>query len=274
MHYVLYIDDSGSRFPDTKEVTRRNDGMDCFALGGILVEEQQVDNVKKLYTDFCKKWDISYPLHSTKIRGMRGDFAWLKEDSKKYLSFMGDLKNFLTEAPVMGFAVVINRQGYNDRYKEKYKEKRWWMCKTAYCILIERVTKYVKSNKGTFEIRFEEVGRVEDRAIIGYTKDLKKNGHPFSAETSAKYITLNKEDYQETILGDARRKLKSNLFVQVADLYLYPMIKRRYNPLYAPWLAFFENKKVIDSILSEEDCVHLGIKYSCFDGVIESKNSE
>ncbi len=264
-HFYLYIDDSGSRFPDSAEVADRRDEMDCFALGGILIALNDKVYVKEKYIAFCEKWNISYPLHSTKIRGMRGDFSWLNDSGKKYKDFMEDLQKLLVEIPVIGFAAVIHRPGYNERYKEKYGENRWWMCKTAYSILLERVTKYVVSQGGTFEVCFEEVGTKENNAIIEYTKKLKVEGHPFSKETSNKYESLSCEVFKNTILGDARRKKKSNLFIQLADLYLYPMVKRKYDPFYLPWLVLFKNKKIIDSIVSEENCALLGIKYSCFD---------
>ncbi len=263
-HYYLYIDDSGSRFPD-KNSEKRNDGMDHFALGGILVESNNRDVLKKKYIEFCQKWQIHYPLHSTEIRGMRRSFSWLEKSSKQKDKFLEELTNFLVEIPVIGFAAVIHRPGYNFRYKYKYGDKRWWMCKTTYSILIERVSRYVKDNNGTFEIRFEGVGPKEDKAIIQYAKDLKNIGSPFDPFTSNKYNPLKKEDYKKIILGEPRQRFKENLFIQIADLYLYPMVKRKYDPSYKSWNILFDNKKVIDSFVEEIDLNDKGIKYSCFD---------
>jgi len=36
---------------------------------------------------------------------------------------MNDLDSLLINIPVIGFAAVIDRKGYVDRYKQKYKEK-------------------------------------------------------------------------------------------------------------------------------------------------------
>jgi len=264
-HYILYIDDSGSRFPDIKDNNVRDDGMDCFALGGILVESNHKEEIKNKYLEFCKKWNINTPLHSNEIRGRREGFAWLKTEPDKEAPFLKDLEEFLLSIPVLGFAAVVSRPGYNQRYKEKYGDKRWQMCKTSYFILIERVVKYVVSKGGSLEIRFEEVGKSEDRAIIDYTKKIKEEGLPFDADKSAKYCGLKNECFKNTIKGDAERKKKGNLYVQIADLYLYPMVKRIYNPNYRPWVVLHGKNKIIDSLIKEEDKDILGIKYSCFE---------
>lgn len=271
-HYYLYIDDSGSRFPDKKQL-ERNDGMNCFALGGILVEETHKIILEEKYKVFCEKWEIGYPLHSTKIRGKRDDFSWLEKSAKDNDRFLSELEELMISIPVIGFAAVISRDGYNSRYKEKYGNERWLMCKTAYNILMERVSKYVIGEDSTFEVCFEEVGKMEDRAIIQYGRDLKSVGLPFNKDTSAKYQSLSADDFKKVMLGDPNRKKKENLYVQIADLYLYPMIKRKYDEAYRPWNVLFNSKKVIDSVLSGDDMAILGIKYSCFESP-ESKNPE
>ncbi len=271
-HYYLYIDDSGSRNPDKKEPVRA-DGMNCFALGGILVDEVEKVVLEEKYRQFCQRWDITYPLHSTKIRGRRDDFSWLETSSKVDDKFLADLEDMLVSIPAIGFAVVIDRDGYNGRYRGMYGDKRWLMCKTAYSILIERVSKYVDKQEATFEVCFEEVGKIEDRAIIQYGKDFKISGLPFSKETSSKYSSLEAEDFKRLFLGDARRKTKKSLYIQFADLYLYPMVKRKYDESYRPWNVLFNMGKVIDSLLLPEEVSLQGIKYSCFD-TQESKNPE
>jgi hypothetical protein len=263
--YYLYIDDSGSRFPDHQNTECRRDGMDHFALGGVLVAEEDKRSIAEAYQSFCDDWNISYPLHSSDIRGMRNDFAWLESSAKQKDKFLSELEAFLVSLPVVGFAAVVHRPGYNARYEERYGDKRWWMCKTAYSILIERVTKYVRSLGGVLEVRFEECGKKEDRALAVYAKALKNDGHPFNIETSARYDGLSCESYRQTVLGEPRRKKKSNLYIQIADLYLYPMAKRKYEPTYNPWVVLYENKKVVDALLEVGSEDLLGIKYSCFD---------
>lgn len=262
--YFLYIDDSGSRFPD-KKPEARTDGMDQFALGGVLMLESDKQEVKEKYLEFCKKWDINYPLHSSEIRSMRENFIWLESSAKQREKFLEELETLLLSFPVLGFAAVIHRPGYNKRYREKYKGKPWLMCKTAYSILIERASRYVDEQNGVLRLRFEAAGKREDRAFMTYAKSLKQTGMPFNKDTSAKYTALTKEDFERIIISEPRRKDKNNLYTQIADLYLYPMAKRQYEPTYNPWVKFYENKKVIDSLLPEEDWPYKGIKYSCFD---------
>ncbi len=271
-HYILYIDDSGSRFPDSKEIPR-NDGMDCFALGGILILERDLEHFVQNYKEFCVKYNITYPLHSTKIRGYRDNFSWLKNDVKKTDNFLNDLENLMIEIPAIGFASVVDRKGYNLRYRDQYDGQPWWMCKTAYSTLIERVAKFVISNDGTFEIHFERVGPKEDKSIIEYTKDLKNIGMPFDKRNMEKYESLTKEEFKSTLLGEPHRKTKNDIFIQVADLYLYPMIKGKFDELFRPWTVLLLNKKVINALLDESKKAKLGIKYSCFD-TSESKNPE
>jgi hypothetical protein len=174
-HYCLYIDDSGWRDP-SKESDKRNDGMDHFALGGILIERSDKDFIKSKHDEFCTKWNIAYPLHSTEIRGRRNNFAWLENKSSRNDKFHEELEEFLTSIPVIGFAAVVHRPGYNKRYEEKYGDGRWLICKTAYSILIERVAKYVIAQDGTFEVFFEHSGIKENALILEYAKSLKEDG--------------------------------------------------------------------------------------------------
>jgi hypothetical protein len=263
--YYLYIDDSGTRFPDKTDDLVRKDGMDHFALGGVLVADKDIHNIIARHAEFCRKWNITYPLHSTEIRGKRRTFSWLEESAKTNEKFLEELQKLLLSIPVIGFAAVVHRPGYNARYEEIYKEKRWWMCKTAFSILLERVGKYLQKVDGKAEVRFEGVGPKEDNVLITYSKDLKNTGMPFDKNNSIKYESLTAEDFKKLFLGNPRWRKKVNQFVQIADLYLYPMAKRKYDPTYNPWVKLFENKKVIDALIPENQWQKCGIKYSCFD---------
>ena len=270
--YYLYIDDSGSRYPDKQDTVNRDDGMDNFALGGVLVKEEDRKIIKEKYIDFCENWKIDYPLRSSDVR-MRNNFAWLEGSTKRRERFLKELEEFLTSLPVIGFASVIYRPGYNKRYKGKYGDKRWLLCKTAYIILLERVVKHIKVTNSTVFVRFEGAGKREDRAILQYTKDVKNIGHPFDPKNATKYNAITKNEYKKVVLGEPKRKKKRNLFVQIADLYLYPMIKRRYDSEYGPWQVLYNNKKVIDAYINEEDLEIKGIKYSCFE-YFDDKNKK
>jgi Protein of unknown function (DUF3800) len=262
--FYFYADDSGSRFPDRNPEPRK-DGIDCFALGGVLVADSDRAALQAAHTAFCGRWNIAYPLHSTAIRGKRNSFAWLGADPAVEQAFLADLESFLLSLPVLGFAVVIDRPGYNLRYKEKYGDQRWWMCKSAYNILIERVCKHVDAMGGTLSIRFEQTGKAEDRALIGYSKDMKRQGAPFDPDNSRQYGALGAEDYRRIIEGDPQRLTKGSPSIQVADLYLYPMVKAGYDPAYTPWQNMLAADRVIDALLTPEERPLLGVKYSCFD---------
>lgn len=263
-NYFLYFDDSGIRFPDKQQKPVREDGMDHFALGGILVKENDRSDIIERYKELRRKWRITYPLRSSDIRGKRGNYVWLAEKSA-HDAFFEDLNTYLCDIPVIGFAAVVNRTGYNDRYEVKYGDKRWWMCKTAFSILVERASKYVVDNNGRLKIRFEEAGKKEDRAIMEYCKNLKATGMPFDSSTSSKYDFLRPEEFKGVLLGEPERQMKKSPLLQIADLYLYPMVKGGYDKDYLPYKMFMEKKKLIDAILPIEEIENRGIKYSCFD---------
>lgn len=262
-NYYLYFDDSGIRFPDKQQKPIREDGMDHFALGGILLKGEDRDGIIEGYKELRRKWRITYPLRSSDIRGKRENYVWLAE-KLVHDEFFKDLNAYLCKIPVVGFATVVNRAGYNERYEKKYGEKRWWMCKTAFSILVERASKYVLANNGKLKLRFEEAGKKEDRAIMEYCRDLKTSGMPFDYSTSQKYNFLEAEDFRKVIEGEPERQTKKSPLLQVADVYLYPMVKGGYDSTYSPYKMLMENKKLIDALLPSEEIQSRGIKYSCF----------
>lgn len=268
-HYILYIDDTGSRDPDHKEAPR-NDGMNCFGLGGVLVHKDNVETIVEMYQKFVSTWNIDYPLHSTEIRGKRNNFRWLKDDVKQTERFYTELQNLMVQIPVIGFATVVDRDGYNERYRGEYGDGRWQLCKTAYSILLERVAKHCNQQEATFEVIFEEVGKKEDRAIIEYHRAMKTIGHPFNEGRSYKYNCLVSSDYKRLVSNDPRRNSKKNIFLQIADIYLYTMAKHGYDSLHSPWFVLMESGRIIDALCSLENREMLGVKYSCFDQVAKT----
>src|SRR5437762_14338422 len=97
--YYLYFDDSGIRFPDKQQKPIRDDGLDHFALGRILLKKEDRSYVIEAYKTLRKKWRITYPLRSSDIRGKRENFVWLTEKSV-HDEFFADLNTFLCEIPV------------------------------------------------------------------------------------------------------------------------------------------------------------------------------
>lgn len=266
--FMLCIDDSGSREPDRElnGVLQRKDKMDWFALGGVLIKNDDIGQIVKCYNDFVDKWGIKYPLHSSEIRGRRKNFAWLN-DKEKAKKFYPELGAFIVSLPIIAVACVIHRPGYVDRYKDRYGEGMWYMCKTAFCILVERVSKYVDQQGGILEIIYESAGKREDQDVIGYLRCLKKDGNPFNQKTSIDYLPFDASDYKRIIAGEPKRKKKDNILLQVADLALYPIAKGRYEPNYEPYLKLLEYSKIIDCVLSKDESKYMSVKYSCFDGL-------
>ena|SRR5215207_3379654 len=82
--FHLYFDDSGSRNPDHKPNPSRRDGVDCFALGGVLIDEDDIGALIQGHREFMARWKLANPLHSTRIRGRRKAFAWLAADEDRW----------------------------------------------------------------------------------------------------------------------------------------------------------------------------------------------
>jgi hypothetical protein len=261
----LYIDDSGPRRPDRKQLPPRADGMDHFALGGILVDEKEIGSLIDGHRALLERWYLTTPLHSTKIRGRRGAFAWLGEDEKTEAEFLADLEGTLLTLPVYGIACVIDRAGYRARYAEKFPEP-WLLCKTAFAILVERSVKYAQRCGAQLEIYFEQAGKAEDRAIESYVKALKTEGMPFDLGSSSSYQGLTPEDFKGTIVGEPNRITKKVPMAQIADMLLYPIVKGGYDESYGPYCKLVGAKRLIDAQWPEADLPKCGIKYSCFDG--------
>lgn len=266
----LYFDDSGSRDPDNRGLgpLPRRDRMDCFALGGVLIREEDIDGIFAAHKAFCRSWNIDYPLHSSRIRGGQGKFGWLKKPENA-AAFLPALEDFILSLPVISLACAVHRPGYVARYREQYRERLWFMCKTAYSILIERAAKYADEQDRKLEVFFEGTGRKEDRSIVEYTRALKKTGMPFAEATSGPYAPLSPEDFRRLVLGEPRQRLKKTPMIQIADLVLYPIVKGGYDPNYRPYKKLISGRKVIDSLLTPDQCSRRGVKYSCFEGLNE-----
>jgi hypothetical protein len=76
--FHLYIDDSGIRTPHFAPDVERRDNMDYFALGGIMIDESDVEAVLGAHNDLVARWKLKGPLHSTKIRGRRKHFPAMR----------------------------------------------------------------------------------------------------------------------------------------------------------------------------------------------------
>ena len=178
----------------------------------------------------------------------------------------------LLEMPVTGHACVIDRHGYNARYREQYGRQTWMLCKTAFSVVCERAAKHARKNDCKLRVYIEEGDKSADDKIREYYRTLRTTGMPFAADSSAKYAPLSAEQLAET-LYDLDFKAKTSPMVQIADLYAYPIARGRYDPDYGPYQQMVANRKLLDNLLSGEEIPHLGIKYSCFELADKNKKS-
>lgn len=261
----FYMDDSGTRHPDHKPGKRAAHEFDWFALGGILVKDSDEPKARELHTAFCRRWGLTCPVHSVEVRSRTKGFLWLerrpKSDQDK---FYEDLYQMLKAAPVTGLACVIDRPGYNERYREKYGRQRWSLCKSAFTISVERAAKYARSLGCRLRVLPEQCNKNEDRTLKAYYEDLKVTGQPFDPNTSEKYRPLAPSEFKATLL-EFLPKAKSSPMAQFADLYLWPMCMGGYNANNRPYKRFKEDQKLIECILPEADWPMLASKYYCFD---------
>lgn len=265
----LYLDDSGTRYPDHAPGRLPKHGYDYFALGGVLIKEEDENIARELYSNFCKKWQINYPLHSVDIRGKQKQFKWVGNlTENKQVLFYEELYQLLAQSPVIGIACIIDRPGYNHRYLERYGHQRWLLCKTAFTVLIERAAKYSDEQGYKLRVLPEKCNKKEDGMLKEYYQYLKNNGMPFDQNTSSNYTPLNADDFKR-LLYEFKLKEKSSPIVQLADLYLWPMAIGGYDRNNRPYKRLLQDKKLIDCFCEQDLLPFQGIKYSCFDLVNE-----
>lgn len=267
----LYLDDSGTRHPSKKQGKKAAHGYDWFALGGVLVREEDEDKARHLHAAFVEKWGVITPLHSSEIRSQNEGFLWLRDKTKEERAvFSEDLYCLMRDAPVTGIACVIDRPGYNARYAEKYLKDRWMLCKTAFSVIVERAAKVAISQGRRLRVLPEKCNKPEDAALTAYYRELRIDGLPFDTKNSEKYAPLTKDQFAAT-LYDLRFKEKSSPLAQLADLYLWPVCMGGYHPGNRPYRRLLEDGKLIECLLPEADHATLGSKYSCFEGVVRKE---
>ncbi len=263
----LYLDDSGTRHPSHKPGKLPAHGRDWFALGGVLVCDEDEDVARSMHAAFTKKWQVEAPLHSSEIRSKNEGFLWLRGKSQEeQQAFYEELYCLMRDAPVMGIACVVDRPGYNARYEKMYVENRWMLCKTAFSVVVERAAKFAISRKERLRVLPEKCNKPEDRLLTSYYKELKANGLPFNDANSGKYAPLTQEQFDKTLF-DLRFKAKSSPMAQLADLYLWPICIGGYHSGNRPYQRLLADGKLIECHLDKADHAKLATKYSCFEGV-------
>jgi hypothetical protein len=79
----FYLDDSGTRRPNHDPGKRAAHGYDWFALGGVLVKQEEEESARLLCAEFRQKWpQITGALHSAEVRGRTESFLWLNPRSR------------------------------------------------------------------------------------------------------------------------------------------------------------------------------------------------
>jgi hypothetical protein len=262
----LHLDDSGTRYPNRRAPFRR-DGLDYFAIGGLLIKSEDVEGAVEKHRALTTKYALTKPLHSNSLRSKKGEFRRILENPERARDFYNDLTEMLCTLPAYITGCVVHRPGYNERYARIYGDARWDLCKSAYTIVVERATKLAHRYDRKLMVYVERTGKKEDRAIRVYHADLRNSGMYFNAETSAKYGPLDAPDFRNRLFAEPKFVLKAHVLAQLSDLVLYPLAKGRYDPAYAPYRRLVESGRLVDSILSGKDIPTLGVKYYCFDGV-------
>lgn len=263
--FALYIDESGSPKPNPK------DKAPYFAVGGVLIKHEDESTIRQKVAEFKQRWriDESTPLHGNEIRSRKRSFAWLGLKSEEELNqFFQDLTDMITQCPIIAHGCVISRSGYLNRYSEQYGTNTWEMMKSAFSILLERVSKFVSLQEGKVIVYFEKAGKKEDKLIRNCFNDLRCQGAPFNPQTSGKYTPLEPEHLQQVLIG-IEGKSKSNPILQVADLCLYPIAISKEKPQNRAFHALEQHRKLIDTILESSELESVGIKYYCFDNLLK-----
>lgn len=261
----LYADDSGSRLPDRKD--DRPPNRNWFGLGGVLIEDTDEDAFKERYDRFVANWPEirGKPLHSVKIRGKAGNFAWLGTDDVKRQAFLDELTEFICGSPVLCIAAVIDRSGYFAKYEGLYTpEERWSLCKTAFAILVERAVKYAMDKSKRLRVFVERTNKVTDRSMKKYYEELRTGGMPFDTGNMAAYAPVTAKEFDD-ILHEFRTATKESRLMQLADLCLYPVCLYPYEPSNRAFLDLHKAGKLINCVLRPEDVGAQGIKFSRFD---------
>lgn len=258
------MDDSGPRAPERVPLAEYRQR--AFALGGILVCDEDKELMEESHKEFCARWEITYPLRHFNIRKKTGHFGWLASDDTRCNKFMSDLVRFLCGLPILALACVIDRRGYDHRYRPKYEYREMWhMCRTAFCISVERACKYAVSEGRRLRVYPESGDPACNERIEGYYDELRRNGMPFRAETSATYEPLGRDVFAQT-LCEFDLKTKRSVGAQIADLCLWPLVQAGYGKD-IQYAELERAGRLIECRLPEDRRVRHGTKYSCFEMV-------
>ncbi|MBL8265511.1 MAG: hypothetical protein JNL55_03990 [Steroidobacter sp.] len=101
---------------------------------------------------------------------------------------MSDLSRVLLSLNALGLACVIDRPGYDARYRQQYGRQQWHLCRTAFSIAVERAANYARSADRKLRVMPECSNKADDEKLLRYYNDLRNSGPPFAAASSAHYF--------------------------------------------------------------------------------------
>lgn len=262
---IYYMDETGNRRPD-KKPHQNAQGRDCFALGGYLLWESDKDAVREMHRRFCQRWNVHAPFHMTDMLSARKRFSWLGNLSdKERTRFWDEYKDFLAGVPAFGTGCVISRSGYVARgYLDQFKDSKWFLCRSAFDITIERAVKFAQFKRAKLDVVFESDPPFNP-IMEDYFANLKANGLAFDASRAGKYGPLTAEDFRNT-LGRIEYKGKENPLIQIADSYIYAIARQKYDRFFGVFCRLRDNARIINFALQDAERIKaMGIKYYCFD---------
>lgn len=271
---LFYMDDSGARALDKKPEPPRIDGLDYFALGGVLVRSEDVETINDAHRKLCTNHNITYPLHFSCIRSKKKHFRWMESDHERAESFLNDMWEMMFELPIIGHACVIHRPGYIARYHERYGSNRWELCKSAYTIAVERAAKFALREGRKLIVHIEQTGRKEDRRIKTYHREMLEAGMPFDTANSLKYAPVDSDRFKKTMTANPSFYTKANLLGQLADIALFTLAKGGYDSNYRPYKGMVDSNTILNQQTVSGDVNVEGVKYYCFDGLESEKAPE
>jgi hypothetical protein len=261
---LFYMDDTGARHLDREPTAFDPQKPNHFALGGILMLEEDEGAVRTAHNNLCTEWDITYPLHSVDIRHGTKNFSWVRRGTAEYADFMNDLTQMLISVPITTLACVVDRPGYDRRYRLIYPRSMWHLCQTVFSVAIERAVKYARSLNRPLRVYVEESTKKDEKRIKGYYRALISDGMPFDAGRSERYAPLSAAEFNETLI-ELRFKKKSSPPMQLADLCLWPVAMFRYGRGTISYERLSDAGKLIETLLPPEQHAFRGTKYSCFE---------
>lgn len=262
----LYLDDTGTRHIDKGGATA-NLHPRWFALGGILVNAEDIGECKRQFAELFERWPtMREPLHLSDMRSEKAHFSWLgRVDDATRSAFWYDYRRFLTNLPVLGAACVIDRPGYFARgYGSREGDAKWLLCRSAFDIVVERAAKYADLNGRRLKVFYEGCNREVDERLEGYFANLRGKGLEFHAERSSKYGPLSQEQLSLALVSIERKDKRSKL-MQIADSYAYALASGGYNRKFDLYRRILERQRLVTSHVPGDLAGKIGVKYYCFD---------